>query len=70
MVYVREGVKNYSLEVTDQSVKPPGRNQNRCFLSEKEKKMHNVLKWKNIFPFVPKIFFFHENHTFRPFCIF
>ena len=31
-------------------VKPPGFNQNWCFLfiSEKEIKMQNVLKWKNI----------------------
>ena len=28
--------------------KPPGHNQNRCLFSEKEKKMQNVLKWKNI----------------------
>ena len=28
--------------------KPPGRNQNRCFISEKEKKMTNVLNWKNM----------------------
>ena len=34
-------------------VKPSGFNQNRCllFISEKEKKMQNVLKWKNILRF-------------------
>ena len=33
---------------SDQSVKGGGRNQNIYFSYEKEKKMQNVLKWKNM----------------------